>query len=30
MTLIRGQLVMRDDELQGEPAGKPLRFQEAG
>lgn len=30
MTLIRGRLVMRDDELQGAPAGRPLRFQEAG
>ena len=30
MTLIRGHLVMRDDELQGKPAGQPLRFQEAG
>jgi len=30
MTLIRGQLVMRDDELQGAPAGQPLRFQEVG
>lgn len=28
MTVIRGQIVMRDDELQGPPQGKPLRFQE--
>lgn len=30
MTIIRGQLVMREDELLGVPAGRPLRFQEAG
>lgn len=30
MTVIRGRLVMREDELQGPPQGRPLRFQEAG
>ena len=25
-TIIRGQIVMRDDELQGQPMGQPLRF----
>ncbi len=28
-TIIRGNVVMRDDELIGEPAGKPVRFQES-
>ncbi|MHA1564466.1 MAG: dihydroorotase [Alphaproteobacteria bacterium] len=27
-TIIRGRIVMRDDELLGEPSGKPVRFQE--
>ncbi len=27
-TLVRGQIVMRDDELQGAPIGEPVRFQE--
>jgi dihydroorotase len=27
-TVIRGRMVMRDDELLGEPAGQPVRFQE--
>jgi dihydroorotase len=29
MTVIRGQIVMRDGELLGDPAGAPVRFQEA-
>lgn len=28
MTVIRGEIVMREDELQGPPRGQPLRFQE--
>jgi dihydroorotase len=28
MTIIRGHTVMRDDELQGTPIGKPVRFRE--
>ncbi len=27
-TVIRGRMVMREDELVGEPAGQPVRFQE--
>ena len=27
-TIIRGRIVVRDDELQGAPVGKPVRFQE--
>ena len=27
-TLLRGRVIMREDELQGEPAGRPLRFVE--
>lgn len=28
MTIIRGHIVMRDDELQGAPVGQPVRFRE--
>jgi dihydroorotase len=28
MTIVRGQLVMREDELLGQPVGQPVRFQE--
>lgn len=28
MTIIRGNVVMRDDELQGPPIGRPIRFRE--
>jgi dihydroorotase len=28
MTIIRGHIVMRDDELQGRPIGKPIEFRE--
>jgi len=28
MTVLRGQVIMRDDTLLGDPAGQPLRFQE--
>ena len=27
-TIVRGRIVMRDDELIGSPIGKPVRFQE--
>ena len=27
-TIVRGRIVMRDDELIGAPIGKPVRFQE--
>ena len=27
-TIVRGRIVMRDDELLGAPLGKPVRFQE--
>ena len=27
-TVIRGQVVMREDEVVGKPAGRPLRFHE--
>jgi len=27
-TVVRGRVVMRDDELIGSPSGKPVRFQE--
>jgi hypothetical protein len=29
MTIIRGQMIMRDGELLGSPAGTPVKFQEA-
>ena len=29
MTVIRGDIVMRDGELAGEPVGRPVRFREA-
>jgi hypothetical protein len=28
MTIVRGRLVMREDELLGPPQGRPLRFLE--